>query len=157
VPAAGLHVTLRFNASLSTGGTSKDVTDSVHPAVARMCTRAVAVAGLDVCGIDLRLRDISQPPTAGDERGAVIEINSSPGLRMHLSPSEGPPRDVAGRIVDQLYPPGTSGRVPIVSVTGTNVSPAGREHLVPRRRIIAPPPACFICQASRLTSQSCLV
>jgi cyanophycin synthetase len=120
VPALGQIVTLRFNANLSTGGTSRDVTDSVHPAVARICARAAAVAGLDICGIDLRLRDISQPPTAGDASGAVIEINSSPGLRMHLSPSEGRPRDVAGLIVDQLYPPGASARVPIVSVTGTN-------------------------------------
>ena len=39
---------------------------------------------------------------------------------MHLRPSEGAPRDVAGDIVGQLYPPGTSSRVPIVSVTGTN-------------------------------------
>jgi len=120
VPALGQVVTLRFNANLSTGGTSKDVTDSVHPAVARMCARAAAVAGLDICGIDLRLRDISQPAATGGASGAVIEINSSPGLRMHLSPSEGSPRDVAGHIVDQLYPPGTTARVPIVSVTGTN-------------------------------------
>jgi cyanophycin synthetase len=107
-------------ANLSTGGTSKDVTECVHPAVARMCARAAAVAGLDVCGIDLRLADISQPPAAGDAPGAVIELNSSPGLRMHLSPTQGRTRDVAGRIVDRLYPPGTSARVPIVSVTGTN-------------------------------------
>lgn len=120
VPAAGRAVTLRFNANLSTGGTSKDVTDSVHKAVARMCARAAAATGLDVCGIDLRLADIGQPPTAGDAPGTVIEINSSPGLRMHLSPSEGRPRDVARHIVDQLYPPGASARVPIVSVTGTN-------------------------------------
>jgi cyanophycin synthetase len=120
VPALGQIVTLRQNANLSTGGTSKDVTDSMHPAVARMCVRAAAVIGLDVCGIDLRLPDISQPPVAGPASGCVIEINASPGLRIHLYPSEGSPRDVAGDIVDQLYPPGAPSRVPIVSVTGTN-------------------------------------
>ena len=120
VPALGQVVTLRFTANLSTGGTSKDVTDSVHPTVARMCGRVAAVAGLDVCGIDLRLADISQPLAAGDASGAVIEVNASPGLRMHLYPDEGRPRDVAGQIVGQLYPPGTASRVPIVSVTGTN-------------------------------------
>jgi cyanophycin synthetase len=120
VPAPGQTVTLRFNANLSTGGTSKDVTDVVHPEVARMCGRVAAVTGLDVCGIDLRLRDISQPHGNHGNHGAVIEVNSSPGLRMHLYPAEGRPRDVAGRIVDLLFPPGVPARVPIVSVTGTN-------------------------------------
>ena len=120
VPAGGQVVKLRHNANLSTGGTSKDVTASVHPAIARMCVRAAAVIGLDVCGIDLRLADISQPPGTGIATGGIIEINATPGLRMHLHPSEGSPRDVAGHIVDTLYPPGSSSRVPIVSVTGTN-------------------------------------
>jgi cyanophycin synthetase len=77
-----------------------------------MCARVAALAGLDVCGIDLRLRAISQPlatPEKNDPNGAVIEINSSPGLRMHHYPAEGRPRDVAGHIVDQLYPPGRCG------------------------------------------------
>lgn len=120
VPALGQIITLRHNANLSTGGTSRDVTDSVHPTVARMCVRVAAATGLDVCGIDLRLPDIRQPLVAGKAPGAVLEINASPGLRMHLHPSEGSPRDVAGDIVNQLYPPDTSSRVPIVSVTGTN-------------------------------------
>ncbi|HEY5988895.1 MAG TPA: Mur ligase family protein, partial [Streptosporangiaceae bacterium] len=52
--------------------------------------------------------------------GAVIELNASPGLRMHLAPSAGRARDVAGPIIDRLYPPGVPARVPVVSVTGTN-------------------------------------
>jgi cyanophycin synthetase len=120
VPSAGQVVKLRHNANLSTGGTSKDVTDTVHPAVRRMCIRAAATVGLDICGIDLRLRDISQPPGAFPEKGAIIEINASPGLRMHLQPSEGRQHNVAGYIIDKLYPPGASSRVPIVSVTGSN-------------------------------------
>lgn len=116
VPGPGQVVRLRPNANVSTGGTSRDVTGSAHPAVIRMCARAAAVVGLDVCGIDLRLPDIGQPVT----RGGILEINASPGLRMHLYPSEGRPHDVAGYIVDQLYPPGVPSRVPIVSVTGTN-------------------------------------
>lgn len=121
VPGLGQVVKLRHNGNLSTGGTSKDVTDEVHPTVARMCIRAAAAIGLDVCGIDLRLPDIRQPVGTGSAAaGGVIEINASPGLRMHLYPSEGQPRDVAGHIVDSLYPRGARSRVPIVSVTGTN-------------------------------------
>jgi len=120
VPRAGQVVRLRHNANLSTGGTSKDVTDAVHPAMARMCTRAAATIGLDICGIDLRLRDITRPPGTFLETGGIIEINASPGLRMHLQPSEGKQRDVADYIIDKLYPLGMPSRVPIVSVTGTN-------------------------------------
>ncbi len=120
VPAVGQTVALRSNANLSTGGTSRDVTELVHPTVARMCARAAVVIGLDLCGIDLRLAEIGVPLADGRASGAVIEVNASPGLRMHLHPSEGRSRDVAGVIVDQLYPAGTRSRVPIVSVTGTN-------------------------------------
>ena len=120
VPDAGQVVRLRHNANLSTGGTSKDVTDDVHPAVARMCARAAAAIGLDICGIDLRLRDITQPPGTLHKTGGIIEINASPGLRMHLEPTEGKKRDVADYIVGKLYPLGMPSRVPIVSVTGTN-------------------------------------
>jgi cyanophycin synthetase len=118
VPGPGQVVTLRRNANLSTGGTSTDVTDLVHPEVAAMCCRAAAAAALDVCGIDARLADIGIPP--GQQDGAVIELNACPGLRMHLEPTAGRPRDVAGAIVDRLYPPGAPSRIPIVSVTGTN-------------------------------------
>ncbi len=128
VPAAGQVVTLRRNANLSTGGTSTDVTDLVHPEVAAMCCRAAAAAGLDVCGVDVRLTDVAAPilagaATRGDQgsvAGAVIELNASPGLRMHLEPSAGRRREVAGPIIDRLYPPGAPSRIPIVAVTGTN-------------------------------------
>jgi cyanophycin synthetase len=125
VPAAGQTVTLRRNANLSTGGTSKDVTELVHPEVADMCQRAAAVSGLDVCGIDLRLTDISAPlvDPAGHGQSqpcAVLELNACPGLRMHLSPTEGSPRDVAAAVVDSLFAAGAQARIPIVAVTGTN-------------------------------------
>jgi cyanophycin synthetase len=125
VPAAGQVVTLRRNANLSTGGTSKDVTELVHPDVAEVCRRAAAMSGLDVCGIDLRLTDISAPlhDGAGHDFAqpcAVLELNACPGLRMHLSPTEGRSRDVAAALVDSLFPPGAPSRIPVISVTGTN-------------------------------------
>jgi cyanophycin synthetase len=73
---------------------------------------------LTFCGVDLVLEDITaQMPS---EKGGVIEINAAPGLRMHTFPSEGKPRDVGGAIIEMLYPNGQNGRIPIISITGTN-------------------------------------
>ena len=121
VPALGQVVTLRRNGNLSTGGTSRDVTDLIHPDVAELCRRAAAAACLDVCGVDIRLEDVGAPlHGAHAQRAAVIEVNACPGLRMHLAPAEGAPRDVAEAIIDRLYPPAAAARIPVVSVTGTN-------------------------------------
>ncbi|MFF5229949.1 cyanophycin synthetase [Dactylosporangium sp. NPDC000521] len=124
VPAAGQVVRLRENANLSTGGTSVDVTDDVHPSVADLCRRVAAIVGLDIAGLDLRLPSIAAPlPPSGspaEMTGGVIEVNAAPGLRMHLDPSDGTARDVGAAIVEALYPAGTPSRIPIVSITGTN-------------------------------------
>ncbi|MFD0903838.1 cyanophycin synthetase [Actinomadura sediminis] len=120
IPAEGETVWLRRNANLSTGGTSRDVTGDVHPDVAAMCVRAAGTVGMDVCGIDLRLPDIAAPLPPEPGAAGILEVNAAPGLRMHLAPSEGEGRDVAGDIIDLLYPDGAPSRVPIVSVTGTN-------------------------------------
>ncbi|WP_438005430.1 cyanophycin synthetase [Sorangium sp. So ce321] len=116
VPAPGERFFLRESVNLSTGGIARDVTDEIHPDTARMCERAARAIDLDICGIDLVAEDIAKPLG----RGAIIELNAAPGIRMHEHPSEGKPRDVGGAIVEMLYPPGAPSRVPIVSITGTN-------------------------------------
>jgi cyanophycin synthetase len=118
IPHAGEMVVLREGINLSTGGTARDVTDLVHADVVRLCERAARIIGMDICGLDLVLKDIAEP--LREDSGGIIEINASPGLRMHLYPSEGSPRDVGRAIVDMLYPAGASARIPLISVTGTN-------------------------------------
>ena len=39
---------------------------------------------------------------------------------MHVAPSEGKPRDVAGPVIDLLFPTGSPSRIPIAAITGTN-------------------------------------
>ncbi len=118
VPAAGTKVLIRRNANLSTGGTATDVTDLVHPEVARRAVDAVRMVGLDIAGIDIVAKDISRP--LREQNGAVIEVNAGPGLRMHLSPSHGEPRPVGRAIVDMMFPESQSSRIPIIAVTGVN-------------------------------------
>jgi cyanophycin synthetase len=118
VPAAGEQVFLRSTGNLSTGGTATDLTDVVHPDNAEMATRAVKAIGLDVAGVDFLSTDITE--SYKEVGGAICEINAAPGFRMHMAPSEGRPRDVAGPVMDMLFPPGTPSRIPIAAVTGTN-------------------------------------
>jgi cyanophycin synthetase len=118
VPAAGEQVFLRSTGNLSTGGTATDMTDVVHPDNAEMAVRAVKAVGLDVGGVDFLSTDITQ--SYKEVGGAICEINAAPGFRMHMAPSEGRPRDVAGPVMDMLFPPGTPSRIPIAAVTGTN-------------------------------------
>jgi cyanophycin synthetase len=118
VPKAGEVVFLRSTANLSTGGTATDVTDVVHPDNREMATRAVAAIGLDVAGVDFLTPDVTQ--SYKEIGGAICEINAAPGFRMHVAPSEGKARDVAGPVMDMLFPPGSPSRVPIAAVTGTN-------------------------------------
>ncbi len=118
VPPEGQTVFLRRTANISTGGTAVDVTDLVHPEIKAMAVRAVCTIGLDIAGVDLVCQDVSAPLRQSGAQ--VIEVNASPGLRMHLYPAEGQPRDVAGLIVNHLFPLGDNGRIPVIAVTGTN-------------------------------------
>jgi len=118
VPANGCTVLMRQNANLSTGGTSEDVTDIVHPEVAERAVEAARIIGLDVAGIDIVTADITQ--SLESQRGVVIEVNAGPGLRMHLEPTVGTPRNVGVAIVDTLFAAGEDARIPVAAVTGTN-------------------------------------
>lgn len=118
VPQKGEIVFLKSTANLSTGGTSSDVTDMIHPDNITMCERISKIIGLDVCGIDIMAENLTQP--LKETGGCILEVNAAPGFRMHLSPSDGLPRNVAAPVVDMLYPPGKPYRIPIIAVTGTN-------------------------------------
>ncbi len=118
VPAKDELVLLKPTANLSTGGTSTDVTDEVHPANIFMFERIARIIGLDICGIDVMAVDLRTP--VNENGGAVLEVNAAPGFRMHIEPAMGLPRNVAEPVVDMLFPKGSAGRVPIIAVTGTN-------------------------------------
>ncbi|PAT41136.1 cyanophycin synthetase [Vandammella animalimorsus] len=118
VPEPGRKVVLRHNANLSTGGSATDVTDSVHPAVAASAVAAAQMVGLDICGVDVVCESVERP--LEEQAGGVVEVNAAPGLRMHLAPSFGQPRPIGKYVVDMLFEKGNDGRIPLVSVTGTN-------------------------------------
>jgi cyanophycin synthetase len=118
IPKKDEIVYLKSTANLSTGGTSIDVTEMMHPENIFLCERIARVIGLDVCGVDIMAENLTEP--LRENGGCILEVNAAPGFRMHLAPSEGLPRNVAAPVIDMLYPPGKPSRIPIIAVTGTN-------------------------------------
>jgi cyanophycin synthetase len=109
---------LRATANLSTGGIAIDRTDEVHPDTVWLAERVSRILDLDVAGLDVLTTDITKP--LSEVNGVIVEVNAAPGLRMHVSPSQGMGRNVAAPILNMLFPAGTPTRIPIVAVTGGN-------------------------------------
>lgn len=118
VPKEGQIVQVVGNANLSTGGQAIDVTDQIHPTLKEVAITAAKAMGLDVAGVDMICRNISEP--FHPDKVAIVEVNAAPGIRMHHYPSEGEARDVGGAIVDYLFKSREEAAIPVVAVTGTN-------------------------------------
>lgn len=107
---------LRKNANLSTGGIAIDYTDKICEENKDICIRAAKAIGIDVCGVDICTDDISKSII---NNGIIMEVNTAPGLRMHIYPSEGKSRDVGNEIINMMYKDGIK-NIPVVSISGTN-------------------------------------
>jgi cyanophycin synthetase len=118
VPPEDVMVKLTLTGNMSTGGISIDRTFEAHPENVEIAEEAARMIGLDIAGIDFICPDITQP--VRETGGAICEVNAAPGFRMHTNPTVGDPQYIAKPVVDMLFPPGATSRIPIVAVTGTN-------------------------------------
>ena len=113
VPAAGQKVLIQRN-----GNVAFDVTSELHPSVARAAALAARVVGLDIAGVDMVLENCALP--LHGQRGAVIEVNASPGLLAHIKPANGTGQPVGKAIISHLFDSKQDGRIPVVGITGTH-------------------------------------
>ena len=113
VPPEGERIALRTAGNFSLGGLSEDVTDELHPTVVAAMERAARTLGLDMAGVDLLSPDITKP--IDTVRCAVNEVNNFPSPRAHYI-TRTPPRDVAGAVIDYLFPAEHRGRIPFVAL-----------------------------------------
>jgi len=115
VAVKGTKVQLRLTANISTGGTSVDVTDIIHPDNVLAAERAASAIGLKVCGVDLLTPDISR--SWREVGGGICELNASPGLRPHLTANS--LGDIENLILNEVIAPGSDGRIPTALITGS--------------------------------------
>ena len=91
VPNIGAEVDVLKTSNLSRGGESVDVTDEASSELKTMAVRAAKACSLGIAGVDIVTQDIS----GNGLDSYVLEVNASPGIRMHQFPSVGIARDVA--------------------------------------------------------------
>lgn len=116
IPLSGEKVQLRQNANLSTGAIAIDCTSKISEENKQICIRAAKAVGLDICGIDIKTKDISKSLS---KEGVIIEVNAAPGIRMHLHPSKGGMQDV-GEAILRLQYNSVPSNIPVISITGSN-------------------------------------
>lgn len=92
VLASGTRLRVRKAANLHTGGILRDVTDELHPELARAAEAAAKTLEIPVTGLDFIVRSPTQP------QYAFIEANERPGLANHE------PQPTVERFIDLLFP-----------------------------------------------------
>ncbi len=101
VPAEREVVRISDIESVSAGGDAVNVTDRAHQSWCETACRITKEMGLFLAGFDIMCSDIAQPV-----KGAylpLLEINSSPGLKIHEYPSVGSSVRLAPLIFDALF------------------------------------------------------
>ncbi|HEY9761223.1 MAG TPA: cyanophycin synthetase [Trichocoleus sp.] len=106
-------VYLRKVANLSVGGMSIDATPHIHPDNLILAQDVAQHFRLTCLGIDVIAADISK--SWKDGNFAILEINSAPGIFMHLKPTVGEPVDVPSSILKTFFSSGEEARIPVIS------------------------------------------
>lgn len=98
IPKPNEQIFLRFNANLTTGGTTEECSKIVHKYYKDLAINAVKEIGLKLGGLDLIAEDITKPGKC-----AINEINYNPGLRPHYKPDKGKIVEVAVPIMKYIF------------------------------------------------------
>jgi cyanophycin synthetase len=101
VPKLKQEVLLRKTSNVSTGGEPRAVTNLVCKENIELFEKVSKVCDLAVVGIDVMCADLSKS-ILEQEGSGIVEVNSTPSLRMHHYPLQGEPVDAASLILDMI-------------------------------------------------------
>ncbi|MBK1990243.1 cyanophycin synthetase [Sphaerospermopsis aphanizomenoides BCCUSP55] len=113
-------VYLRKVANLSAGGISIDATKIIHHDNIILAQDIAQYFRLTCLGIDVIAENISESWKTGNF--AILEINSAPGILMHLNPAIGESVDVPAHILSTFFQSGTDSRIPIITFNRISIS-----------------------------------
>ena len=116
---SGRIIYLRKVANLSAGGLSVDATSIVHPDNIILAQDIAQHFQLTCLGIDVIALNINQSWKDGDF--GILEINSAPGIFMHLNPAIGESVDVPAYILSTFYKSVQDARIPIITFNKISV------------------------------------
>ncbi|AFZ12232.1 Cyanophycin synthase (L-aspartate-adding) [Crinalium epipsammum PCC 9333] len=116
---SGQTIYLRKVANLSAGGLSVDATSIVHPDNIILAQDIAQHFQLTCLGIDVIARNINKSWKDGDF--GILEINSAPGIFMHLNPAVGESVDVPAYILNTFFKSVQDARIPIITFNKISV------------------------------------
>lgn len=103
IPNKNEKIYLRHNSNVAKGGLCIDYTEKIHVSVIENCKKILNVfAGLSYVGIDYMSKNIEANQT--EDMYNIVEVNTVPGIHMHMKPSQGKARNVAKYMVDMIFP-----------------------------------------------------
>jgi D-alanine-D-alanine ligase-like ATP-grasp enzyme len=121
VPENGQVVMLSSICSLSAGGTAVDVTQAAHPDNIAVAERAARLVGLDICGVDFLLPDVSK--SYRETGGAILEVNQRPSFDMHDASTNSTNR-IRSLILRELSNGQVGAEIPLLNCILNDVGPA---------------------------------
>jgi cyanophycin synthetase len=103
IPFNGEKVYLRNTSNVAKGATCEDYTEKVHSSVIQIARKVLDVfPGMPYAGVDFLSKDIFAEQTPDKYR--IVEVNSVPGIHMHMIPGSGKSRNVASYVADMIFP-----------------------------------------------------
>lgn len=111
VLGVGQRADLSTVCSLSVGATAEDVTEIAHADNIAAAQKAARLVGLDICGIDFLLPDVSR--SYRETGGAILEVNQRPSFDMHDA-STGSTNRVRDTILQELLNGKAENQIPVV-------------------------------------------
>jgi len=114
-----LNDVLQKNKKLEIERTFDEYTDIdislIHQDIIEKCIMATKIIGLDICGIDIIIKDLTKPLT--HENGGILELNAGPGILIHKNSR----KSVGKEIINYLFEGDNNnlnGFIPIIGITG---------------------------------------
>ena len=112
-------VYLRKVANLSAGGVSIDATPNVHPDNMVLAQDIAQHFQLTCLGIDAIAPNLATSWRSGNF--GILEINSAPGIFMHVNPAVGESIDVPAYILETFFESEAVARIPIITFNRISV------------------------------------